>query len=386
MNKQTTLIMIINPFGIKATKILVSLMVFFTLVWAANAQPYQQFVNAQPSKTDVMSKADFDSRTGAATTGTTSMPTGNNESGLPFTTFNDAPDFYFIPADKRPRIMQQGNCGSCVGWATSTALASVLARQGKYPMFIPNLHMPDALQFYIMGGRFCTGGLNEGWFPPDAVTRMTQTGTFLSVVEPTIKGVVGGSFSSPIGDWWVKAGKSGEISNKDAMRKFIYTQGALVANFDVMYDFNRYTGGIYDHVEFVNKIIKPLKDDPITAPIAPITEETLNMRSGGHAVAVIGYFKGGKIKLRDYMKPIMPDAVFPDLEFTAPAFWIIQNSWGDKWGMNGIFYIAANQSYQTLWVDKKTNARTVKQANTIDDKMWYMLDPSITSKGKDIRN
>src|SRR3954471_12862047 len=102
MNKQITLIMIINPFGIKATKILVSLTVFFTLVCAANAQPYQQFVNAQPSKTDVMKKADFDSMMGATTTGTTSMPTGNNESGLPFTTYNDTPDFYFIPANKRP--------------------------------------------------------------------------------------------------------------------------------------------------------------------------------------------------------------------------------------------------------------------------------------------
>jgi hypothetical protein len=391
----------VETFGIKIAKTMVSVIAIFMLSGLASAQSYQQYVDGQPSKTDVLAPKDYIVRMGATAGAVKTMPTGNNESGLPFPVDKNYPAFYVIPADKRPRIMNQGSCGSCVAWATTTALASVLARQGKYPTFIPALQMPDAIQFYIMGGRTCgTGSPNEGWYPPDAVKRMTDTGTFLSVVEPVSNsGVLGGSFASPMGDWWVKAGKSGALTNKDAMRKFIATQGALVANMDLPVDFNRYTSGIYNHQEFVTKLIQPLVEAQKTTTNAALAasygtvsnslSDAFNSIIGGHAVTVIGYFVGGKIKLRDYLKPVVPPntnmAIYPDIEIDAPAFWVVQNSWGTGWGMSGLFYVAANQSFNGRYLNKSTKQWYSAPASVIDDTMYYMLDPTITSKGKDIR-
>ncbi|MBS1790226.1 MAG: hypothetical protein JST85_21050 [Acidobacteria bacterium] len=387
-------------FGTKIAKPTVLVIAIFMLVGLANAQSYQQYVDGQPSKTDVMAPKEFMMRTGATVGAVKTVPTGNNESGLPFTVDKNYPPFYFIPADKRPRIMNQGSCSSCTAWATTTALASILARQGKYsPQFNSFLNMPDAIQFYIMGGRLCNGQVNVGWDPADAMKRVTDTGTFLSVVEPiSNQGVLGGSYAKPMGDWWVKAGKSGSLTNKDAMRKFIATQGALVADMDLPIDFNRYTSGIYNHQEFVTKIVQPLQEAQKTATnqalaasygvVSSSLSDAFNIVVGGHAVTVIGYFVGGKIKLRDYLRPVVPPntnmAIYPDIEIEMPAFWIVQNSWGDTWGMNGLFYVAANQTLNGRWFDKTSN-RWFSTSNVIDDAMYYMLDPTITSKGKDIR-
>lgn len=388
--------------GMKIAKLMVPVVAIFMLVGLANAQSYQQYVNGQPSKTDVMAPNEFIVRMGVTAGAAKTMPTGNNESGLPFAVDKNYPAFYFIPADKRPRIMNQGSCSSCTAWATTTALASVVARQGKYsPQFNSFLNMPDAIQFYIMGGRTCgSGSPNEGWWPKDAIIRMTDTGTFLSVVEPiSNQGVLGGSYASPVGDWWIKAGKSGSLTNQDAMRKFIATQGALIADMDLPIDFNRYTSGIYNHQEFVAKLIQPLQEAQKTTTNQALAasygvasaslSDAFNSVIGGHAVTVIGYFIGGKIKLRDYLRPIVPPnanmAIYPDIEIDAPAFWIVQNSWGDKWGMNGLFYVAANQAFTGRYENKKTKQWSSGNANVIDDTMFYVLDPTITSKGKDIR-
>jgi C1A family cysteine protease len=66
-----------------------------------------------------------------------------DERALPSQDFTNYPAFYVIPREKRPRIMQQGQCGSCVAWTTSTALVSVLLNQHKYNLFT-GLHMTHA--------------------------------------------------------------------------------------------------------------------------------------------------------------------------------------------------------------------------------------------------
>jgi hypothetical protein len=366
-----------------------------------STQAYQQYIGGAPSKSEVLPKQEFIVRLGAATRSggaggrapapiTAPTVLGNNdERGLPFTNFKDYPDFYFIPPDKRPRIMNQGSCGSCVAWAASTALASVVAREGKYKTFIPAFHMPDAIQLFILSGRLCAAGTpSYAWYTDEGVDRLTNTGIFVSHVEPVSdKGVLGGSFASPVADWWIKAGKSGSLTDKDAMRKFIATHGALVADIDTPWSFNRYESGLYNHQELVATIVKPLQiTNQLSA--AKSLDEELNKVVSGHAITVIGYFKGGNLKLRDYMRPILPPGAdltpYGEIELpNFPAFWIVQNSWG-KWGMNGLFYVTADQHYNALHLNKDTKQWESKPANTIDDRMYYMLEPKIMVKGKEI--
>ncbi len=367
---------------------------------SGSSQQYQQYLSNEPGKSDVYSEREFVVRLGAATgggsgsTATTTASLNNDERGLPFTNFTDYPDFYVIPPEKRPLIMNQGSCGSCVAWASSTALASVVAMEGKYKSFLAPLHMPDAIQLFMLSGRMCTKDLpNYAWYTNEGVARLTNDGIMVSTVVPASnKGVLGGSFATPMQAdgqyWWIKAGKSGYLTNKDAMRKFIATKGALVADLDITPDFNRYDRGIYNHQQFVSALIKPLQIlNQHNA--AKSLEDELNKVKGGHAVTVIGYFKGGRIKMRDFVRPILASSVdisiIPDIEIpNMPAFWIVQNSWGNKWGLNGLFYVAANQRYNALYLNKDTKVWESKPADTIDNWMYYMLEPKVTWKGREI--
>lgn len=353
-------------------------------------QAYQKYLGGEPSKTDVLPRSDFLARlgsndragSGSSAGGGTSGGTGayahmGNERGLPFTVDKGYPDFYIIPLEKRPRIAQQGGCGSCVAWAVSTTLATIMANEGKYPLFVSGMHMPDPLQFFSEAGRDC----KSGWSTKDGVSAMSLKGVRVAMVEPASNaGASGSSLLTPMGSWYIKPGKAGALTDKDAMRKFIATKGALAANMTITPTFNRYTNGLYNHQDFVAKIIKPLLIANQTAA-AKDMEKAFSKHDGGHAMTVVGYFKGGTLKLRDFMRPTLPPnadlSVYGNIELPYfPAFWIVQNSWGN-WGMNGLIYIAAEQSYDVF---KDGNP---EKADTIDNEMYYMLEPKLMIDGKE---
>lgn len=340
-----------------------------------------KYLNLEPSETNSFPPDEFEKRLGAIPE--TSQATDSDESALPFKVDQNYPDFFVIPPDKRPPIMDQGSCGSCVAWASSTALATMVAnKKPRYASFIPALYMPNPMSLFLGAGRRCDPGMpNLGWYANKGLARLAQVGVFVAIATPAKNtGFAESTKMTRLKGWFIKAEKSDSLTNKDAMRKFIATQGALVANFDVYPGFNRYKHGIYNHDKFVEMLVKPFKNEEIGKlssaaaknfdAAAETVEKNFNTRSGGHAVTVIGYFKGGTLKLRDYMRPILPPnadlSAYGDIELPQmPAFWIIQNSWGKDWGMNGLFYIEENQV-------------------GIDDKMYYSLNPKITVNGKEI--
>lgn len=318
---------------------------------------------------------------------------------LPFPVTKNYPAFFVIPPNKRPQVLHQGNCGSCTAWSTVTALATVVANQPNPPITLQTIGEPH--NFYIMAGKRCEaafkGDKEVGWWNYDATAAMKKQGIFLANILGS-KASDGSTEMRGTTDMWIKAGKDGAIGSKtelppgidkfDAMRSFISTQGALTANLGVFADFNKYKSGIYNHKKFVDmatSVLEPHPSMPASAQQALRTAKQklatdLNKVDGGHSVTVIGYFTGGKITLGQVLsilsKPGDPGLPRLDLntQFDAPAFWIVQNSWGTDFGAAGIFLYEAGQ-------DLSGCGWTNPDLCNLDDEMYYMLDPIVIQKG-----
>jgi hypothetical protein len=319
---------------------------------------------------------------------------------LPFPVTKNYPAFFVIPPDKRPQVLNQGNCGSCTAWSTVTALATVVANQPNPPITLQTIAEPH--NFYIMAGKRCEaafkGDTEVGWWNYDATAAMKKNGVFLANI---LGGKASDGSTEMLGsaDMWIKAGKEGAIGSKtvlplgidkfDAMRSFLSTQGALTANLAIFSDFNKYKSGVYNHKKFVDmatSVLEPHPSMPADAQQAVRTAKQkltadLNKVDGGHAVTVIGYFTGGKITLRQAISIFLPPGVAApatgldlNTQFDAPAFWIVQNSWGTDFGAQGIFLYEAGQDMTGCgW-------RPASTCN-LDDEMYYMLDPIVIQKG-----
>lgn len=178
-------------------------------------------------------------------------------------------------------ILNQGNCGSCVAFATVATLETQMNISHQYPWLNPKF---SAEALFACGG----GGCESGWYPSSAASYLKTKGVPDEACAPYTMGATGVDVacSSICPD---AAARSQKVSGVNTPRnaeavKAALRRGPLVTTLDVYGDFILYGAGIYKHT----------------------TGEYL----GGHAVSIIGYNDEGR-------------------------YWIIRNSWGNDWGENG---------------------------------------------------
>ena len=372
----------------KFSMILSAVILVFSLsciVFGQNLDP-KSIMDPTPSKTDYFTPDQLKIRMGGVPGST--QTSGEN---LPFQVDSSYPKFYVIPELRRSPILDQGNCRSCVAYATSSALYTLFsdhfAPKGR---IVPGL-MVDPHLFFIFAGRMCLPGLpNSAWSTAGGVEHMSKIGSSMSLMDSG-ENSVGGTKTETLKGYYVKAGKYGSTTNVDAMRSFISRHGAMTADMMVYPAFNKYKTGIYNQDKFVNTILDALDDEIAKSTVGK--EDLILAREavrkglpnpiGGHVVTVIGYFTGGKVKAQTVGSVFFPAdsrllKLMGDVEWDLPAFWIVQNSWGKEWGMNGIFFIEAGNPKPRNPCPEKYGCSW----ESIDDTMYYMMDPVVTLDGK----
>jgi len=192
-------------------------------------------------------------------------------------------------------IRDQGHCGSCWAHAASEVLSDrfCIQSEGKIKVDLSPQDMVSC-DYMDLG---CSGGIP------------TMSWLFLrwrGIVTEACKPYTSGDGTVESCSWFKSECKDGSAFKKyyastsysfstiQQVKENIMTKGPIETGFQVYDDFMSYKSGIY--VKKSNTLL------------------------GGHAVKVIGW---GNTDGTDY--------------------WIVQNSWGEKWGETGHFNIAFNQ-------------------------------------------
>lgn len=187
-------------------------------------------------------------------------------------------------------ILDQGQCGSCVAFSTTGTFETQLniaAGTTDSPWQLS----PEYL--FMCGGASC----DSGWEPGPAASFVKSKGIVDDACMPYTSGALGTDVScskacSNASSRAVKAQgfttPTSGSTNLNAVKAAL-AKGPLVTTLTVYEDFMYYTSGVYKHV---------------TGDVA-----------GGHAVSIVGY------------------------NDTDQA-WIVRNSWGTGWGMNGFIEVA----------------------------------------------
>jgi hypothetical protein len=188
-------------------------------------------------------------------------------------------------------MMNQGNCGSCVAFASVATLEARASVAAGIPWLKPT-YSPQEL--FACGGGAC----ERGWMPELAAKFLVKTGISDEACMPYTSGASGLNVSCSD-----KCQNSGARVTKiissttptsfggggvEAVKKAL-ASGPLVTTLGVYEDFITYSSGIYTHV--AGKFL------------------------GGHAVSIVGFDE-------------------------AKRAWLIRNSWGQEWGEKGFAWIS----------------------------------------------
>jgi hypothetical protein len=187
-------------------------------------------------------------------------------------------------------VMNQGNCGSCVAFATVATLEAQTSISSGIPWLRPSF---SPQELFSCGGGSC----GSGWLPDDAANYLQKSGIADEACMPYISGSTSldASCSEKCQDSEIRTTKISGYQTPtsyggsvDAVKNAL-DKGPLVTTLLVYSDFLAYGGGVYKHV----------------------TGKGL----GGHAVSLVGYS-----------------------EMTRA--WLIRNSWGTEWGEHGFAWVS----------------------------------------------
>jgi len=184
-------------------------------------------------------------------------------------------------------IRNQGSCGACWAFATIESFEDRLCIAGKVDPLVQR--SPQ----YLMDCDSAESGCNGG-YPNDAWAFLVKNGAPAETCLPYqgVQGSCPSTCSNGAALNTVKATAVSTYSTLNAVKNDIYTNGPIETYFMVYEDFYYYTSGIY----------------------TPTTTQEV----GYHAVKVIGWGVTNGVN-----------------------YWLVQNSWGTSWGINGFFMIEA---------------------------------------------
>lgn len=190
------------------------------------------------------------------------------------------------------KVMNQGNCGSCVAFASVATLEGQVSITNGVPGLNPTFS-PQML--FACGGGAC----ERGWLPGAAASFLKSNGVTDEACMPYTSGSTNldASCSDRCADASSRTfkissfSKTGGIFGGGSIEavKAALQKGPLMTTLTVYEDFITYSSGVYLH--------------------------TKGSSLGGHAVSLIGYDDAKKA-------------------------WLVRNSWGEEFGENGYVWVA----------------------------------------------
>ena len=183
----------------------------------------------------------------------------------------------------------QGECGSCVAFATVSALEGSL--NYRCQMEYPDVQL-SRQYFFSCGGGSC----QKGWKLSEAIRFLENSGVPDAPCMPYISGDgrldACSNACSDANDRKVERFKAIAVTKGFIDVKAIKAalmQGPLIANMILYEDLQYYQRGIYKHVS--------------------------GLKLGSHAITLVGWDDSKKA-------------------------WLVRNSWGERWGLGGYFWAA----------------------------------------------
>ncbi|MFI8817956.1 MULTISPECIES: C1 family peptidase [unclassified Streptomyces] len=193
-------------------------------------------------------------------------------------------------------VRDQGGCNACVAFGVLAAVEGTFQVEQHNPS--PKLSLSPAHLYYCRGERECTGS-KSGWGMDAPYEALKKSGVTTEEFFPYTGGNQECSSKKTGWDDHLMGVAGADTTEETAtMKSWISTTGPLAAFMQTYMDFGFYESGVY----------------------YPTSTES----TGYHCLALVGYNDDG-------------------------GYWIVKNSWGTEWGMEGFGYI----KYGVCGLDKK---------------------------------